>query len=122
MDLIHIYNGIGIPLTYNIKLPQLLTSIYYFFFTFSLLLIFVIFLKFHLFENISSGDGLVYPLQSQHLPTVYESLRDSPSSRIDIDPDKNTMESNSKPSETVLIDVTAHTENSRNKSSNVLSS
>lgn len=83
----------------------------------------MLFVIFQFFENIiSSGDGLVYPLPSQHLPTVYESMSDSPSSRLDIEyADKDTVENNSKSSETVLIDVQAHTtENSRTKSANVL--
>ncbi|KAJ6642353.1 Palmitoyltransferase ZDHHC15, partial [Pseudolycoriella hygida] len=33
----------------------------------------------------SLGDGLVYPVQSQHLSTAYESLSDSPSARVDIE-------------------------------------
>lgn len=80
------------------------------------------FFKFQIFKNISSGDGLVYPLQSQHLATAYESMSDSPSSRIDINyTDKNTVETNSKASETVLIDVTPHTTES-SRTNNVLSS
>lgn len=61
----------------------------------------------------------MYPIQSQHLSTVYESLSDSPSSRLDIEcADKNTMEN--KALETVLIDVAEHsTENCRTKSNNV---
>lgn len=57
--------------------------------------------------NISFGDGLVYPVQSQHLSTVYETLNDSPST-IDIEGShKSAMES--RPLETVLIDVAEHT-------------
>lgn len=67
-------------------------------------------------ENISLGDGLVYPTKSQHLSTVYESINNSPSSRVDIERGDEI-----KPLGTVLIDVAEHTtENNRNKSDNVL--
>lgn len=64
----------------------------------------------------SLGDGLVYPTHSQHLSTVYESINNSPSSRVDIERGDEI-----KPLGTVLIDVAEHTtENNRNKSDNVL--
>lgn len=60
----------------------------------------------------------MYPIQSQHLSTVDESINDNPSSRLDIEcGDKNTVE----PLETVLINVAEPTiENIRKKSDNVL--
>lgn len=73
-------------------------------------------------ENISFGDGLVYPTKGQHSSTDYESLTNSTTSRLEIEGDaKNTVEI--KPLGTVLIDVDAGhtTETSRTKSNNVVS-
>ncbi len=62
----------------------------------------------------------MYPTQNEHLPTDYESLNNSPSTRVDIEGcAKNTVDS--RPLDTVLIDVAEQSTIDSNSRTKVLS-